>query len=69
MRVPVPMGVSMRLLVSMDVSGRVGLGGMLMIMRMIMVATVMLFMFHRVRIPSMLECLHAPQRREKNTRP
>jgi len=43
---------------------------MVMVMRMIMVVmVVMFFMFHRVRIPSMLECLHAPQRREKNARP
>ena len=60
MRVPVRMGVSMRM------PGRSGLAGMLMIMRMIVVVVVvvMLFMFHRVRIPSMLKCLHAPQRRE-----
>jgi hypothetical protein len=31
---------------------------------MLVVVVVMLFVFHRVRIPSMLECLHAPQRRE-----
>ena len=58
MRVPVRMGVAMRM------PGRSGLAGMLMIMRMIVVVVVMLFMFHRVRIPSMLKCLHAPQRRE-----
>ena len=60
MRVPVLMGVCMR------VTGRLTMAGMLMIVRMIMlvVVVVMLFMFHRVRIPSMLECLHAPQRRE-----
>ena len=72
MRVPVRMGVSMR------IPGRARLAGMPMIMRMIvvvimvvimvmvmvMVMTVVLFMFHRVRIPSMLKCLHAPQRRE-----
>ena len=43
---------------------------MVMVMRVIMVVmVVMLFMFHRVQIPSMLECLHAPQRWEKNARP
>ena len=58
MRVPVRMGVFMR------VARRLTMAGMLMIMRMIMLVVVMLFMFHQVRIPSMLECLHAPQRRE-----
>ena len=56
MRVPVRMGVFMR------VAGRLTMAGVLMIMLVVML--VMLFMFHQVRIPSMLECLHAPQRRE-----
>jgi hypothetical protein len=43
--------------------------GVSMIVVVVVVVVVMLFVFHRVRIPSMLECLHAPQRREKNTRP
>ena len=60
MRVPVRMGVSMR----------ARLASVLMIMRtivvviMVMLMVVMFFMFHRVRVPSMLKCLHAPQRRE-----
>jgi hypothetical protein len=40
-----------------------------MIMRMALLVVVMFFVFHRVRIPSMLECLHAPQRGEKKARP
>ena len=45
----------------------------LVVMRvtMIMFVTVLVvvLMFHRVQIPLMLECLHAPQPREKNARP
>ena len=64
MRVPVRMGVSMR------IPRRARLASVLMIMRtivvviMVMLMVVMFFMFHRVRVPSMLKCLHAPQRRE-----
>ena len=48
--------------------------GMLMALRVLMpmgliMVVVVLFMFHPVRIPSVLECLHAPQRWEKNARP
>ena len=57
--------VPMRVLLRMPVL--LAVATMVMVVRMIMV--VMFFMFHRVRIPSMLECLHAPQRREKNARP
>jgi hypothetical protein len=47
-----------------------GVATLVTVMRMIMVVMVlMFFVFHRVRIPSMLECLHAPQRGEKNARP
>jgi hypothetical protein len=45
MRVSVPMGVSM---------------GVSMIMIVAMRVVVMIFMFHQVRIPLVLECLHAP---------
>jgi len=31
-----------------------------MLVSMIMLVVVMLFMFHQVRIPLVLECLHAP---------
>jgi hypothetical protein len=55
MRVPVRVLMGMRVLTLVPV--------------MCMIVLVMLFMFHQVRIPSMLECLHAPQRREKNARP
>jgi len=54
----VPMGVSVRVGVSVR-----------MVMLVVMPVVEMIFMFHQVRIPLMLECLHAPQRREKNTRP
>jgi len=41
-----------------------------LVMRVIMIVSrVIVFMFHRVQIPSMLECLHAPQRGEKNACP
>jgi hypothetical protein len=38
-------------------------------MIMLVAVLVVVLMFHRVHIPSMLECLHAPQPREKNARP
>jgi hypothetical protein len=41
-----------------------------LVMRVIMIASrVIALMFHRVRIPLMLECLHAPQPRKKNACP
>ena len=44
----------------------------LVAMRVIMIAVVamrVVVMFHRVRIPSMLKCLHAPQSRKKTCAP
>jgi hypothetical protein len=41
-----------------------------LVMRVIMIASrVIALMFHQVRIPLMLECLHAPQARKKNACP
>jgi hypothetical protein len=45
----------------------------LIVMRVSMIVfvavLVVVFLFHRVHVPLMLECLHAPQPREKNARP
>lgn len=64
--VPVRVGVpgSMSVLV-MAVTGMMFVMGMVMHM----IVVVMFFRFHRVQIPSMLKCPHAPQGGEQNARP
>jgi hypothetical protein len=62
MLVRVPVFIRVPMLVRVRVRVRVAMVGM--IMRRGRGVVVMLFMFHRVRIPSMLESPHAPERGE-----
>ena len=55
----------MRMAVSMAVLVAMVRSGMIMgMMRLSMTVVAVLFVFHSVRIPSKLECPHAPPRKE-----